>query len=194
MTKSHQTKGGAFGHFTRRFFHVVSLIFLLFIYYHWIIPTFSSSSLAHDLLFLMISFVVVFEALRLKFHFVFFAQRDYEATQVCAFTWGVLAACLVLLFSPNIFFSVAIITSCALVDPLLGELKHKIKKSIYLFLLGVISVILIWLICAVHYRFPIWIAFLMGPITVACEWPSLKWIDDNALMMLVPLAITLIIY
>ena len=37
-----------------------------------------------------------------------------------------------------------------------------------------------------------WFAVLMGPLTVAAEYPSLKVIDDNAMMELVPLAAALL--
>ena len=193
MITLHQTKGGTLGHITRRLIHI-SIIFLPFIYYDWIVPTVSNIRIAHHLIILAMIAVLIFELLRLKCRFVIFAQRDYEATQICSFAWGILSIGFVLLFSPTISFSVAIIASCALVDPLLGELKTKIKRSIGLFLVGMIAVILIWLICALHYHTPIWIAFLMGPITVLCEWPSFKWIDDNALMMLIPLIVVLIIH
>ena len=172
----------------------VSIIFLPFIYYDWVIPVVSNIHFAHCLVIFVLCAIIIFESLRLKFHFVLFAQRDYEANQICSFSWGILSICLVLLFSPHVSYSVAIIASCALVDPLLGELKTKIKKSIGLFLMGMIAVILIWMICALHYHTPIWIAFLMGPITVLCEWPSFKWVDDNAVMMLIPLLIVFAIH
>jgi hypothetical protein len=34
---------------------------------------------------------------------------------------------------------------------------------------------------------------LMGPICVAAEWPRLRYIDDNATMLLIPLAVVLIL-
>ena len=33
----------------------------------------------------------------------------------------------------------------------------------------------------------------MGPICVAYEWPRLRYIDDNATMLLIPLAVVLVL-
>lgn len=35
---------------------------------------------------------------------------------------------------------------------------------------------------------PLWMAAVMAPLTVAAEWPRLRYIDDNATMILIPLA------
>jgi len=33
----------------------------------------------------------------------------------------------------------------------------------------------------------------MGPMCVAAEWPRLRYIDDNATMLLIPLALVLVL-
>ncbi|MBS0351263.1 MAG: hypothetical protein JSR33_08780 [Proteobacteria bacterium] len=120
-----------------------------------------------------------------------FGQRDYERKRISAFTWGAVAMGLVLLFAPGKQFTVPIIAAYAIGDPLLGELRSSKLAKYWAFIAGVILVTGIWL--AVHFWLgtPIWYSYFMGVITVAAEWPCLKWIDDNALMQLIPLLIVL---
>lgn len=86
-------------------------------------------------------------------------------------------------------FAIPIITAYAIGDPLLGELRETSLSKIWIAVIGVAVITGIWCFCSVWLGTPLWLAFIMGPITVAAEWPCLKWIDDNALMQLVPLLI-----
>ena len=190
MQASYETKGGAFGHISRRFIHV-AIIFIPLIYYHWFLKITSSVAFAHHIIILAMLAVVIAEVLRLKFQLVLFAQRSHEQSHVSSFAWTMISVGFVLLLAPKASYAVAIVACCAIVDPLMGELKIKIGKSVGLFLIGLLAALLIWIFCMAHYHESIWIAFLIAPITIACEWPVLKWIDDNALMMLVPLIMVL---
>jgi len=192
MTTAHsETKGGVMGHVVRRFIHL-GIILIPFVYYDWILPAFSIFH-AHLLILIIMFIVTMAELIRLHCRFVFFAQRAYEATHFSSFAWTLLSSGVVLLFSPAQSFSIAILVSCALIDPLLGELKPKLGKTIVLFLIGVVAVTFIWIMCALHNEIPLWLAFVMGPITIAAEWPTFRWIDDNALMILVPLAVVVLV-
>lgn len=186
---AYQTKGGDVAHWVRRLIHI-SIAVIPFIYYDWISLSFSQI-IARDIVIVAMGVIAILEWIRLHFRFIAFAQREHETTHISSFAWTGLSLSLVLLLSPSVSFAIPIILSCALVDPVLGELRSTISKPL-LFLIATIAVILIWLACALHYQTPIWLAFLMGPMTVAAEWPVLKWIDDNALMMLVPLTIVFI--
>jgi hypothetical protein len=120
---------------------------------------------------------------------VLFGQRLHEATHISAFAWTMLSLGIILLISPSVGYSIAIVATCAIVDPLLGEMRmDAINKSIVI-VTGIVVALIIWLLCAHYYHFPLWIACTLAPLSVAVELPNLKWIDDNALMLLVPLAI-----
>lgn len=181
------TKGGTPAHVARRFFHLSMILVPFFYYYcsvHLIFPP-----LLHIALILFLFLVILFEIIRVRFGIVLFAQRFHEATHFSAFGWTMLSLGLILLFSPTPAYAFAIIMSCALADPLMGELRERQIDTWKIISAGMLVVLIVWL--AVAYFSPIayaW-AFLMAPITVAAEWPSLKWIDDNAMMMLVPLII-----
>lgn len=98
-----------------------------------------------------------------------------------------------------------ILWTLGIVDPLLGELKghgaigRRVRRGRGFTLpertcLAVAVAWLIWaLIGVVTGRAVWWIVALMGPIAVAAEYPKLVFIDDNAMMELVPLATALLL-
>ena len=180
-------KGGAFAHMARRFIHL-SMILVPFVYYHLLIYWVSLPFLRIALIVFLL-LVILFELIRVRLGVVLFAQRLHEATHFSAFGWTMLSLGLVLLFSPSSAYSFAIIISCALADPLLGELRARQVDTWKVISAGMVVVLFAWLATAYFYHIAYAWAFLMAPITVAVEWPSLKWIDDNALIMLVPLII-----
>lgn len=187
---SYEIKGGIVAHIARRAFHVSMLIVPL-IYYYWFIHL-ASEKILHLIILAFIFLVFLFEKFRIRTRLVLFGQRLHEATHISAFAWTMLSMGVVLILSPSVSFSIPIVATCALVDPLMGELRaHHIDKKIMIFI-GVLTAAIIWLFCAATYHFSFWFALVLAPITVAVEWPSFRWIDDNALMLLVPLFIILI--
>jgi len=40
---------------------------------------------------------------------------------------------------------------------------------------------------------PLWMAVLLAPVCMIAEWPRLRYIDDNATMVLIPLALVIIL-
>lgn len=188
---SHSTKGGSIAHIARRIFHV-SIIIAPFVYYYFLEPL-AKPKILRLCILAFIFFVFLFEKLRIRMRLVLFGQRLHEATHISAFAWTMLSLGIVLLLSPSAGYPVAIITTCALVDPLVGEMRlHAVNNKIIL-LTGILVALAIWLACARIYHFPAWVAVIIAPITAAVEWPTLKWIDDNALMLLVPLVIVFIL-
>lgn len=186
-----KTKGGKPAHFFRRFFHM-GMVIIPFIYYFYLIPYVPTKNL-HILLMIFIIFILVLEFLRVRFKIILIAQRSHEATQISSLGWTLMAMSILLIFSPSYAFSIPIVATCAFVDPLIGEMRLKHFNTYYIILIGLLLTLIIWLLCAWYYHFSWWIAFLIAPITIAVEWPSLKWIDDNALMLLVPLLVVLVV-
>ena len=189
------TLGGYPGHWLRRSIHL-STALIPFVYYfflqHWLYP--------YGLLFLL-AMIILFEGLRLYRGWLFLGQRTYETHYISAFAWGIASLLLVLLLAPDERYAFPIILSYALGDPLLGELRRytgtrqrqNIKIHFIVACLSASIITAIWLICSLLLATPWWLALLMGPLTVAVEWPSIKWIDDNALMQLVPLTLILVL-
>jgi hypothetical protein len=138
----------------------------------------------------IITFAIVFgEGVRLKLGITIFGQRDYEAKQVSALAWGGFAIGLTFMTLseyPELVWP--LVLSLSLGDPFLGELRRKGMENQNVFIWGSIFIMLIWIATWYQLETPIWLAFVMGPLCVVAEWPRLRWIDDNATMLLIPLA------
>ncbi len=181
------TNGLTAGHYFRRLIHL-SLLFIPFLYkaYSHAIADFFDWPVG-GLLLLLTGLVVLLEALRLKFQILLWGQRQYERHNVSALAWTLLAIIAVLFFAPAPAYYFAIIFSCALGDPLLGELRRFIP---YLWLaeaVGLIFLLILWLAGAFYWGFSPWLATFLAILSLFVEYWNLKWIDDNALMLLVPL-------
>lgn len=184
------TKGGQTAYFLRRFIHL-SIILIPFLYYFFLIPKFPLVNLKIIIIFMLFS-LILFDIVRIRLGLLFFGQRQYEATHISAFTWTMITIGLVLLFSPSPAYSFAIISSCAIADPLMGEMRAYDFRNWQIIVSGILVVLGVWLCVAFydHHVSHVW-AFVMAPVTVALEWLSLEWIDDNALMIGIPLLIIL---
>src|SRR3990167_554633 len=168
---SYVIKGGFAGHAARRLIHMAMLI-TPFVYYYWLtLPWVLVGALV---------IVAIFEIIRMHFGWVLFAQREHEAQHISSFAWTIFSLVMVLLFSPSASFSMPIIACCALIDPLVGEMRARSIAPMIVFTTGFFIAMLIWFICAWIYALPFWLMGLMSPVVIAAEWPSFRWIDDNA--------------
>jgi hypothetical protein len=186
--------GGMGGHLLRRSIHLGMCIIPWAVYAH--------GERAADLLRLaneaqvvsaFVLLLVAAEAARLRLGITVFGQRDYEATQVSALAWGALAIGLVLLALPEAALGAPLILSLAFGDPLLGELRRAGRSPRTVFLLGTVALALVWGACVAWLGTPWLLAVLLPPLCVAAEWPRLRWIDDNATMLLLPLAAVMLL-
>lgn len=173
------------GHLLRRIIHIC-MLFLPFIYYFYGLTIAKWLSIPLDLLIIIpVSIILLLELLRLSLGWVVVGQRSYERKQLSAFTWGAISIAPILLFLPK-EYGIPIVAAWALGDPLLGELRRLNFSTLFIVVVGIFFVEIIWLLAALLLGASPWIALLMGPVTVAAEWPNLKWLDDNAMMLLIP--------
>jgi len=186
--------GGVKGHLFRRAFHL-AMSAIPFVYFEY-------GEKISDIFDLEVSqfvsaatiLLIVIEAIRLKLGFTIFGQRDYEAKQVSALAWGGIAIGLTLIALPNNpEFIWPLVLSLSLGDPFLGELRRKGIESRNVVIIGSIFIAAIWLASWNFVDTPIILVAIMGPICVAAEWPRLRWIDDNATMLLIPLFTVLLL-
>ena len=186
--------GGMYGHLFRRMFHL-GMSFIPLVYYEFgekIADTLSINII--QLVSAITLIIVLSEAIRLKLGVTIFGQRDYESNQVSALAWGGFAVGMTFLTlpdSPELVWP--LILSLSLGDPFLGEIRRKGFKPKDVFIYGTIFLSMIWLGCYFLFSTPIWLAILMAPICVAAEWPRLRWIDDNATMLLIPLSVAIML-
>ena len=184
--------GGVSGHLLRRGIHL-AMSFLPFLYFEFGEDVADMVSLTLEQVVSCVILLAVFgEALRLRMGWAVVGQRSYEAKQVSALAWGALGVGMVFLLTPNPAYAYPLILSLSLGDPLLGELRRKGSSTQTVILAGVLGIAVIWAGCAYLVETPWLFVPLMAPICVAAEWPRLRYIDDNATMLLIPLAVVLI--
>ena len=136
---------------------------------------------------------LVLEGLRLRMGLTVFGQRDYEANQVSALAWGAVGVGFVLLLVPHEAYAWPLIASLSFGDPLMGELRRKGVEDRQVMIYATLFLLLIWLASSVLFGTPMWMAFLLAPVCMLAEWPRLTYIDDNATMLLIPLALVLLL-
>jgi len=185
--------GGMPGHILRRGIHL-AISFLPLLYFEFGNDVADYVSLTLEQVVSAVILIAVFgEALRLRMGWTIVGQRSYEAKQVSALAWGALGVGMVFLLAPEPEYAYPLILSLSLGDPLLGELRRKGASTKNVIWAGIIGIALIWATCAYLVETPWILVALMAPICVAAEWPRLRYIDDNATMLLIPLAVVLVI-
>ena len=185
--------GGMKGHILRRTIHI-GMCAIPFVYFSW--GENVSSKLDMELQQIVASVILialVAESIRLKFGITIFAQRDYEAKQISALAWGAFGIGMVLLLAPHEAYAYPLILSLALGDPLMGELRRKGIESRKVMIYSTILILAIWLACSVQFDTPVVASLILAPVCMISEWPRLRYIDDNATMLLIPLSLILIL-
>lgn len=198
------TIGGINGHIFRRIIHISMVFFPVLFYWYGdslanIISNLFSTEISREniVLFFLIS-IILAELFRLFLGVTIFGQRTYEKKQVSALAWGGFSICLCFLFAPlggymGSYIGLPIILTISLVDPLLGELRKLMDSNGMIIFIALSFSMFIWVLCSVFVSTPLYLALIMPPLAIAAEWPSLKYIDDNATMILIPLLASLVL-
>ena len=193
-----QSVGGKGGHLLRRAFHV-SMSFIPFVYYLWYEPLVdflndiaNLSWTKEKIVSIGIIVMAIVEGIRLKLGVTIYGQRKYEAHQVSALVWGAFGVGMTCLYAPSAGIGFAIIISLSLGDPLLGELRRKGMDENKVMLYGSLLLALVWSGSAYWSDASWWMVPLFAPLCVLAEKPRLRFIDDNATMSLIPLAVSMV--
>ena len=187
-----QSKGGIYGHVLRRVIHL-SMSFIPFFYFEF--GQICAELVGLELPQLVSAFILLMvtaEAVRLKFSITIFGQREYEAHQVSALAWGAIGIGLALLMAPKAEYIWPLVLSLSLGDPLMGELRRKGFNDKQVMIYSTLAITIIWLACWNLVATPLWLIPIMAPLCMISEWPRLRWIDDNATMVLIPLCAILL--
>ena len=183
--------GGMRGHVFRRSIHVgMAIVPWAYFSHGEAVANAASLSLPQLVAALMLALLCA-EAIRLRLGITIFGQRDYEATQLSALMWGSISLGFVFLLVPDEAYAWPLVLSLALGDPLMGEMRRKGWNDRKVMMAATGFLIIIWLLCSWQFGTPMWMAFVLAPIAMISEWPRLTYIDDNATMLLIPLAFIL---
>ena len=187
--------GGMGGHAFRRLTHVsmASIPYLYYVHGSTISSYFSLQ--AREFVSVICVLILVTEAVRLRTGIVIVGQREYESSQISALAWGALAVALAILIAPEGEnggmeagkYGAPIILGMTLVDPVMGEVKRKMKDLRAAIILGLVVSYAVWVGCHFWIGTELIAALLLAPLTVLGELPTTRAIDDNATMVLFPL-------
>ncbi len=181
------------GFYFRRFIHY-SIALIPFIYY-WYGPLLNHNFriTSNEIVSLIVFLVMFFEIMRLKFKWRIYGQRPYEQKRISAVMWTVLGIGIVLLQAPKIgvhgaAISAPIIWSLAFGDPALGDARLYHAHPKLVIAIGILVVGLIWILSAIWLHTPWLLVPILIPVCVFAESINSSHIDDNATMLLIPLA------
>ncbi|MFI4962672.1 MAG: hypothetical protein ACHP6H_02310 [Legionellales bacterium] len=186
-------------HWPRRALHLC--IGLAPLIYYWFFDTLSLwtglSSL--NLLFILAFGMILVESERLYSGRLYFSQREYERVHLSSGIWTGLGLITVFIFAPaynghKAAFGLPIIWCLTLGDPLIGECRQAGLSMVTTIAVALFPLTLIWLIACFWFSLPLWLVCVLPALAIAGEWPSIKWIDDNFMMMCVPLVFTCLIF
>ena len=188
--------GGMGGHAFRRLTHVsmASIPYLYYVHGERISSYFSLQ--AREFVSAICILILVTELVRLKTGIVIVGQREYESSQISALAWGALAVALAILIAPDGDngtmeagkYGAPIILGMTLVDPVMGEIKRTKKNLRTAIFTGLIVSYIVWIGCHFWIGTELIAALLLAPLTVLGEILPTREIDDNATMVLFPLA------
>ncbi len=143
---------------------------------------------------------VTVDAMRLRSSHKMPGIRDYEQRRIAGFLWFSSGATILLAAHEYLGVGqavvIATIIAAAYTDPLLGELKSRLSHQQTL-ACGTIMAFLIYISIfgiASGFSGPAFgYALIAAVVMVAVELPSIKWLDDDLLMQLTPVAILLLL-
>ena len=177
----------------RRLLHISAPAFLV---YYLIPETFHGIS-RDSLLLASLSMVLVFEVYRWRRGLVLFGMKGYETRNVSAFAWAAMGMTIALLFFPMHLVVVAFL-GLALVDSFIGELDHighgRYNPGLPFLLFTVISIAYLWTFGGMEFYLAAVLSIIGGLTIIISERPNLKWINDDFLVVVVPLFAMYFVY
>ncbi|MEM2944114.1 MAG: hypothetical protein QXN93_01490 [Methanomassiliicoccales archaeon] len=170
----------------RRIIHLATPAFL--IYYFLPDPLWKGGIGRETALLLILFVVLVAEFLRLKYKPRIPGMRDYEQYQMSAAAWAAIGMTLAFLFFP-LEYSAPVLMGMGWVDPLIGELRIRKSRTypwvpIFVYF-GIAGISLSYF---EGVKFSVMLASIVATsLAIGIERLKLKLVDDDFLMIIVPL-------
>jgi len=197
------TIGGKRGHIARRIWHLVMFGVTPILFYILEDLAEAWNTTCVRIISVTTMIIITVEALRLKYGIAVFAMRTYEKKVISAMFWGTFGVCLIMLAAPyrpgvdpatfedKVWIGAPIIWSLGVVDPLIGELKHRNWSLLNRSCIGASVALVIFVISYFAVDTPWWFSLLYPEMIVLAEYGGgVLRIDDNGLMLLLPLLMT----
>ncbi|MEW5760476.1 MAG: hypothetical protein AB1779_06905 [Candidatus Thermoplasmatota archaeon] len=170
----------------RRIFHMSAIVFL----FYYLLPDNLWIDFPKNLAVLIVlMFILFIEIFRLSTRKIFFGLRENEKVRMASYAWAALGLSIGFIFFP-MKYVVPVIIGMAIVDPLIGELRNSKYKNLYPILPFAVYALILFIFLFQFSQSPLLILFaLVGSfVALAVEFPKIKYIDDDFLLIFVPLA------
>lgn len=183
MAIGHGMKLDAWSAF-RRAFHIASPAFLVY----YVLPQDLWIGFSRTYLTLILwSVTLIIETLRLAFGVDIIGLRDYEKGQISAYFWGGTALTIGLLLFPPPLVVVAM-CGMAWVDPFCALTRSRGGYPLLpLGLYTVVAAVILWTVTDWEALKVAAMVGLAAPLAIAAEYPTVKYVDDDFTMLMVPL-------
>lgn len=170
----------------RRIFHMTAPIYLVY----YLLPDVISGISKQLVLMIVFFSIIAFEAVRISRGMVFFGLKEYERKHISAFAWSALGMTLALLLFP-MHLAVVGFLGLAFIDPLIGEIfrtkNHWLHPNVPLFAYFAIAFAYLSLVAWYPPHVAATIAAVGSVVAIVSEYPQLRWVNDDFLIMMVPL-------
>jgi hypothetical protein len=145
---------------------------------------------------ILMAAALLIEAIRLKTGKLVFGMRRYESKQISAYAWFALGTGIALLFF-DIIFVVPVVIGMAVIDPIIGEIRYH-KKKLYPIAPSILYAVIMFVCLIILSDLDLWIMAIFTIIGTTCaiyaeSW-NIKAIDDDFLMVIVPLLALSVMY
>jgi hypothetical protein len=181
-----------YGHIFRRLFHICGPLVLVY----YIMPSTFLWIPKNGLVLLTLAGLLIIEVVRLYTGKIFFGLRDYEKGQLSAYTWAGIGVTIGFFFFPSAFV-ICSVAGLSWVDPLIGEMRTRDKMTYYpalpLCIYFFIVVACLMLVSEIIIASVLVLGIVGSMTAIAVEQLKLP-IDDDFLMLIIPLIILTSIY
>lgn len=174
------------GHWLRRLVHLCTPVFL--VYYVMPQPLWAGGPTRAQGLLVIFFLVMGFEAIRLVFNLKILGMREYEYSRPSAAAWAAIGLTMTLLFFP-LEYAVPAVLGMGWVDPLIGELR-RVDSKLYprLPILVYFVIAILSMTYLIGLNLPVILASAVATaLGIGVEKLRLKYVDDDFLMLIVPL-------
>ena len=181
-------------HAARRIFHMCAPAFLA--YYLFPKDMWGLGVTPEISVLTVLAIVLIFEAARLARGQTYFGLRTYEKHQMSAYAWAAIGITLAFLFFPPVFVICAVV-GMGWVDPLIGELRRHWKRAYptlpfvvyFLIVMGCLQ-----LFSDINLFAQVFLGCLAAVIAIRIEAWKVWHVDDDFLMLIIPLIIMTLVY
>jgi dolichol kinase len=181
-----------YGHLFRRAFHLCAPLILVY----YLLPHRFLGISKEAWLLLGLFGLLILEAVRLFTGRIFFGLREYERKQISAYAWAGIGVTIAFLFFP-IPFVICSVVGLGWTDPLIGEMRKRKMMRYYpatpLAVYFIIAAACLFMSSNLSIIQVLILGFVGSVAAISVEKPKLP-IDDDFLMLIVPLVALTLVY